>query len=461
MLREAAVVKVRRFDGSRVTMLALSGAKYWRASHTSSRDSACATLRHTTIRLRIPRESIPMTPRSALSAQAVFAKQITERNEAARARKKFKTSAPKGVKLASGYVDRAKERQDEPTDDRGERLSALEKAFQAGKIEKEAYDKLRFEIAGGSLDSTHLVKGLDFKLLERVRRGEDIYGKKTSNVDKEAGGDEGGDVDDALEEIEHTQVKASERDKTVTKKGKLATAPVAGQKRTRDQILAELKASREASKTQGASSLGSKFKRIGSKQKPGTRIEHDSKGREVLIIVDEDGREKRKVRKLQSEEAENEAGSGLLMPDPKAEPLGMEVPEKYRPEPEPEVDLDGDIFEGVGDDYDPLADLEASDSGSDSDADSAADADKTHLEQKGKATDTETMPPPPKPPSARPNYFAGSKTSLLSEETSQAPSATDPALLAAIKHAATLRRIEDQADKQSRESMEERRRGGW
>ncbi|RDA96081.1 hypothetical protein CP533_5867 [Ophiocordyceps camponoti-saundersi (nom. inval.)] len=412
------------------------------------------------------RSSIPMTPRSVANSQPMSS------NQASHPQKNFKTSAPKGVKLASGYVDRARDRQDASTDDRGARLAALDKSFQAGQIEKAAYDKLRFEIAGGSLDTTHLVKGLDFKLLERIRRGEDIYGKKTNNdTNKDDDDADDSSIDNALDEIEHSEVKAIERDKTVKKTGQLATVPVPGQKRTRDQILAELKASRDAAKAQKESSLGSKFRKIGSKQQPGTRIERDSKGREVLIIVDEDGREKRKVRKMRSREGEDEPGHGLLMPDPKVKPLGMEVPEQYRQKPEPEEDLDGDIFEGVGDDYDPLADLNVSGSDSGSDSGSESDSDpnpkKRITSMPSPAVDDETateatmMPPPPTTETRR-NYFEGSKTGLMSEQTTQGPSTSDPALMAAIKRAAALRRIEEERAEdevqEETETMEERRR---
>ncbi|RDA84442.1 hypothetical protein CP532_2137 [Ophiocordyceps camponoti-leonardi (nom. inval.)] len=406
------------------------------------------------------RSSIPMTPRSVATSQSTFSSQVGP------VQKKFKTSAPKGVKLASGYVDRARERDDASADDRGERLAALDRSFQAGQIDKAAYDKQRFEIAGGSLDTTHLVKGLDFKLLERVRRGEDIYGRKTNNDTNEDDDDaDDGSIDDALDEIEQSEVKTIERDKTVKKTGQLATVSVPGHKRTRDQILAELKASREAAKAQKESSLGSKFRKIGSKQKPGTRIEHDGKGREVLIIVDEDGREKRKVRKVQYLDGEDKPGNDLLMPDPKVKPLGMEVPEQYRQKPEPEEDLDGDIFEGVGDDYNPLADLDVSESQSESES----DADPTRLvdSMSSSAADEKTeaeaamMPPPPTTETRR-NYFQGSKTGLMSEETAQGPSASDPALMAAIKRAAALRRIEEERDEDEdrakTKTMEERRR---
>ncbi|RCI15700.1 hypothetical protein L249_3485 [Ophiocordyceps polyrhachis-furcata BCC 54312] len=410
------------------------------------------------------RSSVPMTPRSVANSQSTFSSQ------AAHVQKKFKTSAPKGVKLASGYVDRARDRQDTSTDDRGERLAALDKSFQAGQIDKAAYDKKTFEIAGGSLDTTHLVKGLDFKLLERIRRGEDIYGKKTNNNTNEDDDDaDDSSIDNALDEIEQSQVKAIERDKTAKKTGQLATTPAPGQKRTRDQILAELKASREAAKAQKESSLGSKFRKIGSKQSPGTRIERDGKGREVLIIVDEDGHEKRKVRKMQSRDEVDEPGNGLLMPDPKVKPLGMEVPEQYRQKPEPEEDLDGDIFEGIGDDYDPLAELDVSESQSESESDADADAVPKRLASStpspaacDKTTTEATMMPPPPTTETRRNYFQGSKTGLLSEQTAQGPSASDPAIMEAIKRAAALRRIEEENDEDEvrakTKTMEERRR---
>ena len=64
------------------------------------------------------------------------------------------------------------------------------------------------------------------------------------------------------------------------------------------------------------------------------------------------------VRKVQAE-PEVEKGHGLLMPDKDAKPLGMEVPDI--PKVEEEED-DIDIFDGVGDEYDPLAGLSEEDS---------------------------------------------------------------------------------------------------
>ncbi|POR39458.1 Uncharacterized protein TPAR_00351 [Tolypocladium paradoxum] len=426
------------------------------------------------------RASIPMTPRAVAGAQADFARQLAERNQAARPQKKYKTSAPKGVKLASGYIDRAQQRQDDAADDRQQRLKALEESLKKEEIDRETYDKLRFEIAGGSLDSTHLVKGLDFKLLQRVRRGEDVYGNKKNESarddepdgddkgDDEPQGDDGADVDDAFDELEGREVHTLEKEKAEKKKGQLSTVSLApGKKRTRDQILAELKAAREAAKAQKTSSLGSRFKKIGTTQKPGTRIERDSKGREVLIIVDEDGHEKRKVRKLKpGEEEEN----GLLVPDPDAKPLGMDVPEQYKHKEEPEQDKDFDIFEGVGDAYDPLAGMDASDSDSDDekaeaakgDAETSGERRSEEKAQKTGATDAELMPPPPRPvaPGAPRNYFKDSKTGLLSMEEAEGPSMSDPDIMAAIKRAAALHPVDSEEDGKAKEeakAVEERR----
>jgi hypothetical protein len=382
---------------------------------------------------------------------------MAERNQANRPQKRFKTSAPKGVRLGSGYVDRSKERSEEEADDREERLKALEKSYKDEEIDQETYERLRFQIAGGDLASTHLVKGLDFKLLKRIKEGEDVYGEKK---EVEAAPDESEEnVDDEFDMLE-TQEPQTSSDKPKAekekKKGQLSTVALApGKKRTRDQILADLKAARKAAKEQQESALVNQgFKKIGAKQMPGTRIERDSKGREVMIIVDEDGHEKRKVRKVQPGEDKSE----LLMPDASAKPLGMEVPEQYRKVEEPEDDEDIDIFDDIGDDYDPLAGM---DDGSDDDSGDEQSARKVKIPNDStKATtkdeeDGAAMPPPPRPAQAAPrNYFSNSKTGLLSEEAEKAPSMSDPAIMAAIKKAAALNPIGKEDDEGSSEDDE-------
>ncbi|CAG1971857.1 unnamed protein product [Fusarium graminearum] len=395
------------------------------------------------------KSSIPMTPRAVAGAQADFARQLAERNNAARPQRKFKSYDPKGVKLATGYTDRSKERDEDTDDERVQKLKELEKQLKDEEIDQETFEKRRFEIAGGDLSSTHLVKGLDFKLLKRIREGEDIYGEKKEEPEKETEPEPEPeiDLDDEFEQLEGKEVEAVTKEKVETKKkGQLSTVSLApGKKRTRDQILAELKAAREAAKAQQANALGDRFKKVGIKQKAGSRIERDHKGREVLIITDEDGHEKRKVRKVQPGTNEDESDrNGLLMPDKDAKPLGMDVPEQYRKtEEEPEEDEDMDIFDGVGDDYDPLAGMD----GSDSDSDEEDESKKAKQQKTDEEPTADTsMPPPPRPQAPR-NYFQGAKTGLVSEEErNKAPSMSDPAIMAAFKRAAALNPIKTERD---------------
>ncbi|CAN8099354.1 unnamed protein product [Discula destructiva] len=406
------------------------------------------------------KSSIPMTPRSVAGSgrNNEFARQLAERNNPDQPKKKFRTSAPKGSRFAEGYVDRAKERQaaDEAEDDKAARIQALEESYKKEEIDRATFEKLRSEIAGGDLSSTHLIKGLDFKLLERIRKGEDVFGEKSApstpgaeeaNDDEEDGEDPGEDVDDAFEELEGKEVEAVVKEKAM-KKGQLATKTlVPGQKRSRDQILAEMKAARAAAK---ANQLSSRFKKIGAKKEPGSRIERDAKGREVLIIVDEDGNERRKVRKVAAE-VEKEREAFKMAPD--AEVLGMEVPEYYQKkleEQQQKEEEDVKMFSDVESDYDPLKGL-----GSDSDDDDSGDEAKKPAGSKspgdrspksegeiGSASPPPAaegaMAPPPKPqqPAQHPrNYF---KSSLISEQQVSGPSLADPSVLAALKKAKTL-----------------------
>lgn len=306
------------------------------------------------------------------------------------------------------------------------------------------------------MSSTHLVKGLDFKLLERIRKGEDVYKERKAQEDEEKSQPE--DVDDEFEKLEDAEIAAVEKEKA-SKKGQLSTVALnPGKKRTRDQILAEMKAARDAAKAKEQSNLGTKFRKIGAKT-PGSRTERDGKGREILIITDEHGNEKRMVRKAPTT-AEREASKArdLMMPDKDAKPLGMEVPEIYRQKEEEPEDADINIFDDAGDDYDPLAGL-----GGDSDEDES-DEEEPGPEESAER-DKGAMPPPPPPPTAGAgprNYFKDSKTALASSETLKAPSMSDPTIQAALKKAASLnvasRAPEDEDDEEARAKAERRRK---
>lgn len=364
--------------------------------------------------------------------------------------------------MASGYKDRAKEDRKGRIEDLTERIYALQESLEKSEIDQVTFDRLRDEIAGGDLESTHLVKGLDFKLLARIRRGEDISGEATAKHHEE--NEVGDNVDGEFEALERQEVQAKTREAS-QKKGQLSTVSLnPGKKRTRDQILAELKASRQAAAQQQGPALGKGFSKIGTKKTPGAHIERDSKGREVLIIIDEDGHEKRKIRKTQTgKEAETASNEDLLLLAKRAKPLGMDVPAKYRDQPQREDDAEVDIFEGVGDDYDPLAGIDDSDSEEEEERDqSEEDSPRREDDMEGGTADgpsAETSVAPPKAPAgtARRDYFKGSKTGLVSAEEVKAPSMSDPAIMAAVKRAAALKPM--QGDEEGEEAEKAREAG--
>jgi hypothetical protein len=312
-------------------------------------------------------------------------------------------------------------------------VKALEEMMKLQQIDEATFVKLRDEILGGDVSSTHLVKGLDWKLLERVKRGEDVL---NGEKDRDEAEEEEIDVDDEFDDLENMEVQAVKKEE-IKKKGEMAPPSlIPGKKRNRDQILAELKAARKAAHEAKGPSLGAKFKRVGDRRAE-SRIERDSKGREVLITVDERGNEKRKVRKIQVE-PEIEKGHGLEMPDKDAKPLGMVVPEAPKVEEEEE---DMDIFDDAGDDYNPLAGLEEDDDDSDAEEgevpdDAKAKKDKESIEKKPEAG---SMAPPrrPKQPAAPRNYF-GESTAEPTPVPTGPLALQDPTILAALKKASTL-----------------------
>lgn len=404
---------------------------------------------------------VPMTPRTVRGGGGVdFARQMAERNAGSQPTKKFRSSAaPKGAKLGEGYRDRTQDRREEEEDDKAARIKALEEQMKLGQIEPAVFEQLRDQITGGDIGSTHLVKGLDRQLLERIRRGEDVL-----SAEGKGDGEKALDVDDEFERLEEQEVQKIEREK-VQKKGEMAAPqPVAGLKRSRDDILKELKAQREAARQAKAAArpeLGSKFKSI-SASKQGPKVEIDAKGREVMTFTDEHGNVKRKVRKVQQAAMEPEKPTKFL-------DEGVTIPELKAPAPkveEAEEEDDDDIFEGAGTEYNPLGDMDDDDDDSDfsadegtdtkplksptptkEDADSEAEEGEIPLETEPSASkspttsapppDSTTMPPPPAPSSKPRNYF---KSAPTSSEPTTAPHnpLSDPSFLAAIRKAGSL-----------------------
>ena len=392
---------------------------------------------------------MPMTPRSVRGVSGNdFARQVAERNAANQTTKKFKGSAaPKGSRLGSRFTDRTQNRYDDEADDRAARIKALEEQVKLGQLDNATFEALRDQITGGDVDATHLVKGLDRKLLERVRKGENVLGG-AKPADEE-------DLEDEFEKFEEKEVARVEREK-VAKKGEMAPPPpVAGAKRSRDQILAELKAQRKAqadARLAARPELGDRFRDVGN-SRASSRVEVDAKGREVLITTDEHGNVKKKVRKVQAPVEEPTVSAqthrfldeGVTLPTPKA--IG-------KPVEAPKDDSDDDIFDGVGDAYDPLGGLgDEDDSSDDEDGEvpgkvskpATTTAPESTSEVEPRETTTTSMPPPPPPaqPTASRNYFKSTTTTTDETVEPQAPQNpfNDAAFLAAIKKAGALSNI--------------------
>lgn len=362
---------------------------------------------------------MPMTTRTVKGGIDVdFARQVRERNAALQPTKKHKTAVPKGVKYGSAYTDRAKARAEAEAegaeDDKESRVKALEEQMRLGQISEEMFEALRDKIIGGDVGSTHLVKGLDRKLLERVRRGEDVLGTGEGAQSSEPAPD----VDDELDKLGEKEVEAVQREK-VEKRGVMAPPSLAGKKRSRDELMAELKAQRKATaEAKAAPLLSGKWKKVGEEQK--SRVEIDHKGREVLITVDEDGMVKKKVRKAKPQEAgKNEAA--IAMPDLDKAVLGSDVavPEAAVTAPNDE-DEDDDIFEGVGTAYNPLGDeVDESDGSNSSDeADEFKEKPTTQpsLLEKDQSSDSEDGGEEAvEPRAATRNYFGDAKATNAEE----------------------------------------------
>ena len=390
------------------------------------------------------------------SSGSDFARQLAERNadlNPSNAKKFRSSAAPKGTKLRSGYQDRTQLRTSGEEDDKATRIKALEDMVKLGQMDLATFEALRDEIVGGDVKDVHLVKGLDYKLLERVRRGEDVLADSGTSTQMKQDHNENfliqieADFDDEFEKMEERVIQPIVREKT-SKIGAMAPPPpVAGRKRTRDDILKELKASRVAAAERveqaNKSVLGPKFVKFGG-NKERSKIEVDERGREILITVGEDGRVKRKVKKAKVDEHQ-----GLLMPDKDVKPLGMEVtPVAPAVVSENEDEDEGDIFEGVGVDYNPLGNAEDDDDDDSNDADgeekgsSVAALSKTPPKPSFSETSS-SMPPPPTPQQQSPlrskrNYFGDVEDEKDTTDDLGRNPLTDPTIIAALKKASAI-----------------------
>lgn len=421
---------------------------------------------------------VPMTPRAISGGSGVdFARQVRERNAGQQANpaKKFKSYMPRGVKLGAGYTDRAKARAEgesnEDAEDKAERVKALEEQMKLGQISREMFEALRDKITGGEAASSHLVKGLDWKLLERVRRGEDVMGTGEGSKAEGVQKPEAADVDDELEKLGEVEVEALKK-KKVEKKGNMAAPPsVAGKKRSRDEIMAELKAQRQAAaeaRKAAEPQLGDRWQKVSDKKKP--KIEIDSKGREVMITVDEDGVVKKRVRKQPIAQTDDTvAPVGAL--DTSKPVLGADVsiPELAKREGAvEEPDDDDDIFEGAGTDYNPLGNMPDDDDDDDSDDDDDQEPPKKRpqpqepstREQSSDESDQEPAnkpsATPPKQPPVRRNYF--NDTPSASDEANQNHLAGIQEVLKKAAKMDPLAAEDEEEDRAAREAREAQRK---
>lgn len=399
-----------------------------------------------------------------------FARQLAEQRREGdpRPSKRFKSSAaPKGTKLPTGYQDRAQLRNaQEEEDDLQKRIQALEEMVKLGQIDQATFEKLCTELGvGGDVGSTHMVKGLDWSLLKRVKAGEDVSqaapksapdAAETAPVREEDAEEE---FERLMEEKGQEEVVTAPKEQKEKKKGTMAPPPP--RTKTRDEILKELRASRAAAAKAPApipeSTLSSKFKKLGDGKPEKKRFveidEATGRRREVLVITDVEGKTKRKVRWLDKPTNSTGSLSPLPMPNKDAKPLGMEVPAEVAARvagsAAPDED-DDDIFAGVGADYDPLAGIEEDESSSDEEGEHAGKAGKA-TEKQEKAPFQEEVEKPPvgeAPPTKPLNYFATGTFSAApeKEEDRSNPLGKDPTILAALKRAAALRQGSPSAD---------------
>ena len=396
------------------------------------------------------RASMPMTPRSVAgyNPSRDLLRQVSEHTRQTNGeppKKRFKTvAAPRGTKFGQGYQDRTNLRQgsEDAQTDREKKLKDLEEMWKKEKIDRATFEKLRDQMGiGGDVGSTHLVKGLDFKLLERVRRGEDLNEvvKEPNQVDESA------DLDDELDTVLDKEVTAQQRGEAKTEH-RAAQESSESQVLTRDEILRRLKTSRGAHSTPVAAEpdLRDRFKKIAATNKPDKKkfVEVvNGRRREVLVITDKQGKTKRKSRWLDPEGAATNTN---------AAPLGMEVPADIAAKHKAAIDQaaieeeDDDIFQGVGIDYDPLKDIE-------SDSDNEAAQEKTEQDHDNNAVDNvETKPR---------NYFSTTAPDEHSDAKTN-PLTKDPTLMGALKRAAAIRHSDedskvDQANGNTAENKEQ------
>jgi hypothetical protein len=252
-----------------------------------------------------------------------------------------------------------------------------------------------------------------------------------------------------MEEKGLEQTTVAPKEQKGKKKGTMAPPPP--RKKTRDEILKELKASRSAPRPPPESTLGSRFKKLGDdkpEKKRFVEVAENGRRREVLVITDAQGNTKRKVRWI--DKPGETAPSSELSKSEDAKPWGMEVPAEIAAKAAANAtpdDDDDDIFAGVGADYDPLAGIEDDDDSSSDEEGEAKEKggkkpDAKDSTEDGKGLEDEKQP-------AKRNYFSTSTSDAAVEEEPEDrsnPLMKDPTIMAALKRAAALRQTSPSAE---------------
>ena len=408
------------------------------SAHSSSRSSVLGS-RH--------RTAIPTTPRNVTGRAHLndFARKVADHQRSvdgeAPTKKVKVSSAPKGSKLPQGYEDRAFSRRraetiDGPTDAQ-KRVHALEQILQDGQIDQITFDKLKQQIGSGAYtEGERGSKGLDFELLRQARQGEESATAESPPDTVTADFD--GELDAVLSKEPVHSSRPPQEDATMRQQPEKPASVL-----SRDEILRRWKQNRSRQDESAAPDdprLSEHFKKASnntSSQKKRFIETIRGRRREVLLTTDKDGNSKRKVKWL-----DNEVSSAGHV-DEITSPLGMEVSaqvaaaqkahlENQQVEDE---DDDDDIFQGVGSNYDPLADV---DSGSESDEerpDEPRKAPKVHSEQEHSAPETSVAV-------RRQNYFAPNQEQI-SQDVQLPALSDDPNIFSILQRAAALRHESD------------------
>lgn len=392
------------------------------------------------------RPSMPLAPRSVrgASSKTAYAHDVDQKRGAGSSEGTSATVRTlRGAKLPKGYVDRAQARRDREAGgqdtDQQTRIQALEEQHRLGHMDQATLLSLVQKIRGSTSPSNKL-DDLRRRITTDSREGLNRVGSEAM----------GHSADVALEELEAREVVPVQREAS-SKQGSFAPRPVNGVKRSRNDILAELRASRKAQEEQQGQNLGESFSKVGASSHAGApTIEVDDKGREILITVDENGSVKRKVRKAKL--APSSMGVELTGDLTPALPNTNKAVSQAQPdaatsisspaEHQSDADDDDDIFANVGDYYDPLGAGTSTGKTSDSEAEdeeprsSAAADSKSIIPQtggvisSGKASGGMTR-----------DYFGTSQNK--SPEPSPAAPFKDPTILAAIKRAARVSGLQE------------------